>query len=117
MLTPDELKILAEKLAVDTATVEELENICQAFEGNDRSIILQFAQTINNVNQVKDSQFGNIISQGANVESIKQLLQEKLKTLRIVNALNLDNEWFANQLNDAAKTAEPRYTPELTVDV
>lgn len=117
MLTPDELKILAEKLAVDTATVEEIENICQAFEVNDRSIILQFAQTINNVNQVKDSQFGNIISQGADVESIKQFLQEKLKTLRIVNALNLDNEWFANQLNDAAKTAEPRYTPELTVDV
>jgi hypothetical protein len=60
MLTPDELKVIAEKLAAGIATNEEIEILCKT-DGDNEKIILQIAQNITNVSHAQNSQFGDRI--------------------------------------------------------
>lgn len=60
MLTPDELKLLVEKLAAGIAKDEEIEILRKA-NGDSDKIILQIAQNITNVNHAQNSQFGDRI--------------------------------------------------------
>lgn len=69
MATPDELKVIIEKLAAGTATDEEIEVVRQACEGSDK-ITVQVAKYINNVNQAQDSQFGDRFATARSVERI-----------------------------------------------
>ncbi|MBD2530593.1 hypothetical protein H6G97_13830 [Nostoc flagelliforme FACHB-838] len=60
MLTPDELKVIVEKLAAGIATNEEIEILRKA-DGDSEKIILQIAQNITNVSHASNSQFGDRI--------------------------------------------------------
>ncbi|WP_414581673.1 NACHT domain-containing protein [Scytonema sp. PCC 10023] len=93
MATPDELKVIIEKLAAGTATDEEIEAFRQACEGSDK-ITVQVAKYINNVNQAQDSQFGDApkepqrdrLSQNADTEASQaaKLEQNKLSVDELV---------------------------------
>ncbi len=69
MATPDELKVIIEKLAAGTATDEEIEVVRQACEGSDK-ITVQVAKYINNVNQAQGSQFGDRFAIGHRISEL-----------------------------------------------
>jgi hypothetical protein len=71
MATPDELKVIIEKLAAGTATDEEIEVVRQACEGSDK-ITVQVAKYINNVNQAQGSQFGDRFASAQSAERLPQ---------------------------------------------
>ncbi|MEI2579185.1 NACHT domain-containing protein [Scytonema sp. PRP1] len=81
MATPDQLKVIIEKLAAGTATDEEIEVVRQACEGSDK-ITVQVAKYINNVNQAQDSQFGDRIYHGADAQAIREIVRSLLQELQ-----------------------------------
>jgi predicted NACHT family NTPase len=78
MLTPDELKLLIEKLAAGIATDEEIEILRKA-DGDSNQIILQIAQNITNVNHAQNSQFGDRIMYNADTQISKPTVLEENK--------------------------------------
>ncbi|BAZ47716.1 peptidase C14 caspase catalytic subunit p20 [Nostoc sp. NIES-4103] len=99
MLTPDELKVLIEKLAAGIATDEEIEILRKA-DGDSDQIILQIAQNITNVNHAQNSQFGDRIylesealqslnqhqtpSQEVQRQHVRQFLEEIENSLKFI---------------------------------
>jgi predicted NACHT family NTPase len=90
MATPDELKVIIEKLAAGTATDEEIEVVRQACEGSDK-ITVQVAKYINNVNQAQGSQFGDRVSQDADAKATQRakLKQNQLSVDELVQKVRL----------------------------
>lgn len=74
MATPAQLKVIIEKVALGSATDEEVEILQRAFDGSE-PLSLQVGEHIVNIGQGKDIHIGNkVIHQGADAESIKKVL-------------------------------------------
>jgi len=79
VVTPAQLKVIIEKVAVGSATDEEVEILQRAFDGSE-PLSLQVGEHIVNIGQGKDIHIGNkVIHQGADAESIKKVLLEVLQ--------------------------------------
>jgi len=87
MPTPDEIKVILEKLAAGTATDEEIKAVEKACQNNER-ITVQFAKYINNVNQADNSQFGDSFANNKTNQSTKQE-QSQISINKLVQQVRL----------------------------
>jgi hypothetical protein len=75
MTTPDEVKIIVEKILAGTETDEDIKALCQAHESNER-ITLQVGNQIVNIGQGKDFQIGDRICQEPSAEAIQNAIRQ-----------------------------------------
>ncbi|NJO57157.1 MAG: NACHT domain-containing NTPase [Richelia sp. RM2_1_2] len=87
MLTPDEIKVILEKLAAGNATDEEIKAISKGWEGNE-TITVQVAKYINNFSQVENSQFGDSFTNNKANQS-KKLDQSQFSINQLVQQVRL----------------------------
>ncbi|KST68055.1 NB-ARC domain-containing protein [Mastigocoleus testarum] len=92
MPTPDEIKVIFEKLTAGTATDEDIEILRQAYEGSER-ISFQYGNSIVNIGQGKDIHIGDLTYQTIHAEVIRKV--------------------FLKALEEHPKTSNKKYYPDL----
>jgi Effector-associated domain 10 len=119
MTTPDEVKIIFEKIWAGTETDEDIKALCQAHESNER-ITLQVANQIVNIGQSKDFQIGHRTYQGHDAEAmqnaIRQVLSEDKLAFRSVSIEDRAIDLFAATERNAfrvRKALDPYILPTI----
>jgi hypothetical protein len=113
--TEVDLTVLRQVLGVLLGSGDSLEGNQQQHQA-----VLQLSKYNINIAEGKGIHIGDRYYIELNDDAIQALIAAIRETWRsptLQEGIRLDEEWFSRHLQDAAKVAEPRYTPQLTVDV
>jgi len=123
----DELDNTLERLVKCKQTEADIVNLCQVLRdivsgvaSDQQQVVIQLGKYNVNIGEGKELQIGDRIYAELNDGAIQALIAAIRETWRsptLQEGIRLDKEWFSKHLQDAAKAAEPRYTPQLTIDV
>jgi Effector-associated domain 10 len=115
----DKIKSKIENLLAESKFDEAI-TILHQIQERGENITFQIGESIVNFGEGKDIQIGDRYYVELNDEAIQALIaviRETCQSPTLPEGIRLDDEWFNRHLHDAAKAAEPRYSPQLTVDV